>query len=79
MPGGAGRESVTLNQDDVGPAGVGEVVGHGGADDSATDDDDARPVGQLNSHPDTVAADNRGQCSGTVRLITQLPWPFGRS
>ena len=35
-----------LEQDDVAPAGLGEVVGHAVADDPGTDDHDVRPVGK---------------------------------
>ena len=40
VPGRAGRQLAPLEQDDVGPAGLGEVVQHAGADHAAADDDD---------------------------------------
>ena len=47
MPGGAARvrQRALLDQDDVAPAGQGEVVDHAVADDAGTDDDDARGTG----------------------------------
>jgi hypothetical protein len=39
VPGRTGRELVLLEQDDVGPAEVGEVVGDAAADHAAADDD----------------------------------------
>lgn len=46
VPGGAGGESVAFEDDDVGPAEVGEVIGDRGADDPAPDDDDSGSFGQ---------------------------------
>ena len=42
VPGGAGGEAVALEEHDVLPAHVGQVVGDRAADDAAADDDDAR-------------------------------------
>ena len=39
VPRGAGRQLLALEQDDVGPTRLGEVVEHAGADDAASDDD----------------------------------------
>ena len=47
VPRGAGGEAVALEQDHVGPAGMGEVVGDGAADHAPADDDDAGTVGEL--------------------------------
>jgi hypothetical protein len=47
VPGRAGGEPVALQDDDVGPAQVGQVVGDRRADDSPADDDDAGPGGQV--------------------------------
>ena len=46
VPGGAGGQPVALQEHDILPAHVGEVVGHRGADDAAADHHDARPIGQ---------------------------------
>ncbi|OPZ55105.1 MAG: hypothetical protein BWY91_01257 [bacterium ADurb.BinA028] len=46
VPGGAGGESVAFEDDDVGPAEVGQVIGDRGADDPAPDDDDSGSFGQ---------------------------------
>src|SRR4030095_7028573 len=42
MPGGAAGEAPLLQQHDVTPTETGEMVGDGGADDAAADDDGAR-------------------------------------
>ncbi len=47
VPRGAAGEAVALEQDHVGPAGVGEVVGDGAADHTSADHDDAGTVGEL--------------------------------
>ena len=44
VPGGARGQAVALEQDDVLPAHVGQVVGDGAADDAAADDDDAGAI-----------------------------------
>ena len=46
VPGRAAGEGALLEQDDIGPAEVSQVVGDRRADDSAADDDHAGPVGQ---------------------------------
>ena len=46
VPRGAAGEPVAFEQHDVAAAGVREMVGHRGADDPATHDDHAGPVGQ---------------------------------
>jgi hypothetical protein len=60
VPGRPGGEAVPLQHDDIGPSGMGQVVGHRGADDPATDDDDPGPVGQFNSHPHNLDDRRRG-------------------
>ena len=40
VPGRAGRQLAPLEEHDVGPAGLRQVVQHAGADHAATDDDD---------------------------------------
>ena len=40
VPRGAGGQLAPLEQDDVGPAGLRQVIQHAGADDAPTDDDD---------------------------------------
>ncbi len=47
VPGGAGGEPVALEEDDVGPARVREVVGDRAADDASADDHDAGTLGHL--------------------------------
>ncbi|CAB4969795.1 unannotated protein [freshwater metagenome] len=47
MPGGAGGEPIAFEEHDVAPAEVAEVVGDGGADDAAADDDDACALRQV--------------------------------
>ena len=42
VPRRAGGQLLAFEQHDVGPAGLGEVVEHAGADDTAADDDDLR-------------------------------------
>ena len=42
VPGGAAGQLALLEQDQVGPAELGQVVGHAGPDDAAADDDGAR-------------------------------------
>ena len=46
VPGRAGRQAVPLDDEDVGDPEVRQVVGDGGADDPAPDDDDPGSVGQ---------------------------------
>ena len=46
VPGGARGEAIALEEDDVLPAHVAEVIGDGAADDAATDDDDAGALGK---------------------------------
>src|SRR5262249_56346534 len=46
VPGGAGGDAVALEEHDVFPAHVGEVVSDRAADDAAADDDDAGALGQ---------------------------------
>jgi len=41
VPGGAASELLALQQHDVGPAELGEVIGNGTANDAAANDDDA--------------------------------------
>ena len=56
-------ELVALEQHDVGPARVGEVVGDRAADDAAADDDDA---GASGAGPDQASAGQvRGQPAGS--------------
>ena len=45
VPGGARGQPVALEQHDVLPAHVGQVIGDRAADDAAADDDDARLAG----------------------------------
>ena len=50
MPGGAGGEPVTFEEEGVcAPAEVPEVIGHGGTDDAATYDDDSGSGGMIGS------------------------------
>jgi len=44
VPGGAGRERVLLEYDDVGDVATGEVIGDAATDDPTTDDDDVRTI-----------------------------------
>ena len=39
MPGGAGRQLLSLQQHDVGQTGANQMIGHRAADDTAADDD----------------------------------------
>ena len=47
MPGGAARELLALEQHDVAPAELGQMVGDGAADDAAADDDDPGVLGKI--------------------------------
>ena len=47
MPRRAARELSLFEEEDVGPPEAGQVVGGRGPDDTAPDDDDTRPVGQV--------------------------------
>ncbi len=63
VPGGACGEGVPLEQHDVGPPEVGQVVRDAAADDAAADDDDAGTIGHGGSaHGYRTIADRRGVC-----------------
>ncbi len=80
VPGGAGGEPVALEQEHVGPAGVGEVVGDGAADDAAADDDDAGTVGEFGSHGSTVSEGlARWSWSALHTTCERLPAPTDSS
>ena len=50
VPRGAGGQALALEQDDVGPPELGQVVGHAAADDASADHDHACPIGQRLRH-----------------------------
>ena len=55
VPGGAAGQLAPLEQDDVAPAELGQVIGDAAADDAAADDDDARVGGKRGRHRRTIA------------------------
>ena len=50
MPGGAAGELLALDEHDVAPAELRQVIGDGAADDAAADDDDAGAGGKIDGH-----------------------------
>ena len=64
VPGGAAGQPLALEQHDVAPAELGQVIGDRGADDAAADDDDARMGGQGRGHSACLSG-----AKSQVRLI----------
>ncbi len=64
VPGGTGSQLAPLQQHDVGPAGLGQVVQHAGADHASTDDDDLGVLLHVPSGPDRSA--DQGDSDGTA-------------
>ena len=67
VPGGAARERALLEQQHVGPAEPGEVVGHGRADDPAADDHRPGAGREVNHRRPPPRGARRGQDRGTSR------------
>jgi len=73
---GAGGELLALDQHDVAPTELRQVIGNGTTDDAAADDDDAGAVGRstamkLNPHPRIVGIESR---AGSTVARRASPW-----
>ena len=71
VPGRAGGQFALLEQQHVGPADLGEVIEHAGADHAAADDDRSR--GSL--HDSSSPAERQVTSSGDGGCKPERPWP----